>query len=293
METDRTILFADICQSTGITERLGDVASRQLIAELLQDLISVTEQFHGTVIKTMGDEIMTAFESPSEGVGAGAEMQRVISARTAVRGVRPEIRVGLHAGPVLSEGGDVFGDVVNVSARVVAKATAGQVLTTADTLDRLGDEGTPWRSLGEHTVKGRREPLHLCEILWRGETAQMTILAPKLEMETTPGGLELRLGDQVVSITGDLAEPITLGRGVGNSLVDPGTSASRSHADITCRGGRFYLADHSTNGTYVRPEGQAESFVHRDEVLLQGSGFIRLGGSFSEMGPKDISFKTT
>ena len=121
----------------------------------------------------------------------------------------------------------------------------------------------------------------------------MTMLAPKLETEHASGRLELRLGDQVVSMTGDAMAPITLGRSQDNSIVEPGSEASRSHADITCRGGRFYLADHSANGTYIRPDGQAESFVHRDEVLLQGSGLIRLGGRFSDVGPKDIRFTTT
>ena len=60
---------------------------------------------------------------------------------------------------------------------------------------------------------------------------------------------------------------------------------------ITARSGRFYLADHSTNGTYVLPDGGTEIFIHRDEVLLQGTGSIRLGGAFSEAGPVDIEYK--
>ena len=71
----------------------------------------------------------------------------------------------------------------------------------------------------------------------------------------------------------------------------PGIGASRSHARITVRGGRFYLADHSTNGTYVLSDGGSEIHVHRDEVLLQGAGRIRLSGSFSDPAARDIEYR--
>ena len=63
MEAERTILFADVVDSTGITEALGDVESRNIIAEILGQLSSVTESVGGVVIKTIGDEIMSSFES--------------------------------------------------------------------------------------------------------------------------------------------------------------------------------------------------------------------------------------
>ena len=72
----------------------------------------------------------------------------------------------------------------------------------------------------------------------------------------------------------------------------PGHSASRAHAKVVRRGTRFYLEDHSTNGTYLKPHDGNEIFVHRDQVLLQGSGRIRLGEPISVKGPLDIEFKT-
>jgi adenylate cyclase len=140
-------------------------------------------------------------------------------------------------------------------------------------------------------VKGRDERLHLCEVLWRGETAQMTVVAPKLD-RMPKAELEIRLGDRVISLKGDAKEALSIGRGAECSLVVPSTSASRAHADVISRGGRFYLEDHSTNGTYVRPEGTNEVFVHRDQALLQGSGLIRLGEPISVKGPLDIEYTT-
>ena len=291
MEAERTVLFADVCDSTGIAEALGNVASRSIIAEILGKLRHVTESLNGTVIKTIGDEIMSAFESPMDGIAAAVDMQRAVSNMPPVNGIHARVRIGLHSGKVLIEGGDLFGDVVNVSARVVNMAAGEQVLTTGTTIEKVADGLVPFRSLGVHGVKGRDERLHLCEVLWRGETAQMTVVAPKLD-RMPKAELEIRLGDTVLSLKGDAKEALSIGRGAECSLVVPSSSASRAHADVLSRGGRFYLDDHSTNGTYVRPEGANEVFVHRDQALLQGSGLIRLGEPISVKGPLDIEYRT-
>jgi len=291
MEAERTVLFADVCDSTGIAEALGNVASRGVITEILGKLRGVTEAMGGTVIKTIGDEIMSAFESPMDGIAAAVDMQRAVSTMVPVKGIHSRVRIGLHSGTVLMEGGDLFGDVVNVAARVVGMAAGEQVLTTGTTIEKIADGLVPFRSLGVHGVKGRDERLHLCEVLWRGETAQMTVVAPKLD-RTPKAELEIRLGDQVLSLKGDAKDALSIGRGAECSLVVPSSSASRAHADVISRGGRFYLDDHSTNGTYVRPEGANEVFVHRDQALLQGSGLIRLGEPISVKGPLDIEYTT-
>jgi class 3 adenylate cyclase len=291
MEAERTILFADVCDSTAITEALGNIVSRSYIGEILDELGAITERSRGVVIKTIGDEIMSAFESPLDAIAAAVGMQRAVSQRPPIHGIRSRIRVGLHSGPVLLEGGDVFGDVVNVSARVVALAAAEQVLTTGATIEQAGGGVVvPHRSLGVHGVKGRDERLHLCEILWRGETAQMTVVAPKLD-HLPQAELEIQLGDKRLSLRSDGKGALSLGRGPECSLVVPSSAASRSHADLLSRGGRFYLDDHSTNGTYVRPQGANEIFVHRDQVLLQGQGLIRLGEPISVKGALDIEYR--
>jgi class 3 adenylate cyclase len=289
MEAERTVLFADVCDSTGIAEALGNVASRGIIAEILSRLRSVTESLNGTVIKTIGDEIMSAFESPMDGIAAAVDMQRAVSTMAPVNGIHARVRIGLHSGTVLIENGDLFGDVVNVSARVVNMAAGEQVLTTGTTIGKIADGLVPYRSLGVHGVKGRDESLHVCEVLWRGETAQMTVMAPKLD-RTPKAELEIRLGDTVLTLKGNAKETLSIGRGAECALVVPSSSASRAHADLLSRGGRFYLDDHSTNGTYVRPEGANEIFVHRDQALLQGSGLIRLGEPISVKGPLDIEY---
>ena len=191
------------------------------------------------------------------------------------------------------EGGDLFGDAVNVAARVAGLAAADQILTTGDTVKRVAEEGPApgHRSLGTHGVRGRDEPLQLVELIWRDEGTQMTILAPRLD--TGPKReLTIRMGDQVRTLASDSTEPLSLGRGTDCTLMVPSSSASRAHADIHSRGGLFYLEDHSTNGTYIRPGDGNELYVHRNQALLQGEGTIRLGEPMSEADPLDIAYRT-
>ena len=196
MEAERTILFADICDSTGITEALGDAESRKHFSGILDELAYITRNHDGHVIKTIGDEIMCSFKTPTEGLAAAVDMQRALTARPYVEGIPSRVKIGVHSGPVIIENEDVFGDVVNVAARVISLAAAEQVLTTGDALEGVDESDVPYRSLGQHQVRGRDEELHLCEVLWRGETSALTAVAPKLDALPTPE-LEFRLGDQV------------------------------------------------------------------------------------------------
>jgi adenylate cyclase len=290
MEADRTILFADISGSTDLTVRIGDQEAQRQIAALLDELRTVTRQWNGVVIKTIGDEVMSAFATPLEGLGAAVDMQRRITSHPPIRGRALQIRVGVHSGRVVVADGDLFGDVVNVAARVAALATAGQVLTTRASLHHVDSEQIKTRSLGSHQVRGREAKLELCEVLWSDSTKSLTALAPKLDDWPEPE-LQCRLGNVMLTMSKGHSAPLTLGRGPDCSLTVVGNSVSRSHAAVVRRGRLFVLEDHSTNGTYVKPDDSEEMVVHLGEIVLQGSGVIRLGESTSVVGTADIEYR--
>ena len=292
MPDERTILFADVSGSTHIIETVGDVEGRAFVARILDELARITDLYHGEVVKTIGDEVMSSFAAPLDAVAAAVEMQRVVQALEPMGDVKPKIKVGLHGGPVILEGGDIFGDVVNVAARVVSMAEGNQILTTAVTLEAAGDTAVPNRSLGEHAIRGKNERLQLREVLWEDNPELLTALAPPRRV-VAKTQLEVRLGDAVLSMSGRTGVVKSLGRGESNSLVVADDSASRAHADISARAGRFYLADHSTNGTYVRSVGGDAMFVHRDEVLLGGAGAIRLGRAFTDPEGPTLEYRVT
>lgn len=292
MTEQRTVLFADVSGSTRIIETVGDVEGRAFVAAILAELMRITDLFRGTVIKTIGDEVMSAFTEPLDSIVASVEMQRTIQRHQPMGDIRPKIKVGLHGGPVILEGKDIYGDVVNVAARVVSMAKGDQILTTAATLAMLSEVRIPSRSLGQHALRGREEPLQIRELLWEENPDQLTTLATPKEVviETR---LEVRLDATVLAISGSGGDVRSLGRDENSGLLVADGSASRLHATIIARAGRFYLADHSTNGTYVRPLGSDEMFVHRDEVLLRGVGSIRLGRPFSDRDGPTLEYRVT
>jgi len=70
---------------------------------------------------------------------------------------------------------------------------------------------------------------------------------------------------------------LTVGRTPGNDLLVDDGAVSREHAEFLRRKGAIYLVDHSTNGTYVRPQVGKAHHVHREEFMLDGSGEVSLG----------------
>lgn len=165
------VMFADISGSTRLYELLGDVAARHKIASCIATLAAIIKRHNGQVIKTMGDEVMGIFSTVEEGVAAACEMH------TSLEGQRREqsgnrlslsIHVGMQYGPVLLEGGDVFGDTVNIAKRLADIAKARQSVTTRSVAAQLAQESRAGiRYLGCVPVKGKRDPIDVFEVIWQ------------------------------------------------------------------------------------------------------------------------------
>src|SRR5205085_2882853 len=109
-DIELAILFADVVGSTRIYEMMGDVKAREMVATSIDVMRTATDQHHGTVIKTMGDEVMSTFPTADDALNAAAQMQRQISAHADLRidGQPVALRIGCHFGPVVLEARDVF-----------------------------------------------------------------------------------------------------------------------------------------------------------------------------------------
>src|SRR5919106_5238692 len=169
------VLFADVCDSTTIYEAIGDRAALTLIARLVALLGEKTKASAGRVVKTLGDGIVCQFNNPDSAFHAACRMQE--AAASISPGTEPKlaIKVGFTWGPVVTEDGDVFGDTVNVCARLVALAGPKQVLTTQETVDALSP---PLRGRSRHLypvrVRGRNEEVEVSEVLWRRDAPDVT-----------------------------------------------------------------------------------------------------------------------
>lgn len=277
------VLFADVSGSTRLYEKLGDAEALRAVERCLNRIRRVIDGHGGKVIKTIGDEVMTTFPSADEGIQAACEMQHRITDLPPVSGVKLAIRVGFHFGPAIEDNDDVFGDTVNTAARMVGLAQAGQVITTIETLSSLTLSAAPAvREIDALTVKGKAEDVRVCEVLWQ-DGADLTMKAVSTAPQFVLARLYISYRDVEVTLD-SMRGPLTLGRDIGNEVVIKDQRASRNHARIERRRDRFVLVDQSTNGTFLRIEGESEVVLKREEITLRGNGTIGFGHSALEQG---------
>ena len=286
------ILFADVARSTQLYELMGDETAQRIISECLARFSDVACQHQGSVVKTIGDAVMCTFQNAENAIKAAMAMQLVLenmpSYGDADRGT-PDIYIGIHFGPVIREDGDIFGDAVNLAARMVSLAKPQQILITEQIYNALAPEyQSSVRFLDKDTIKGKSGELNIYEYIWEPDdvTVMLDRAAVTLSLQSR---LELKRGDSIIKI--DKHTPsITMGRQRKNDLVLNYKRISRFHARIEYRKGKFVLIDNSANGTYVHLPDQDSIYIKRDETVLSGTGIISLGRQATPGSPGAIHF---
>lgn len=276
----QTILFADVSGSTRLFETKGDVEARRLIASVLDALSVICVQHGGRVIKTIGDEIMCTLPSAMAGVMSACDMQRKLSRDINFLRENLAVRIGFHHGNALEENDDVFGDAVNVAARMTSLAKREQIVTTAATVNGLSGPRFPeTRGLGRARVSGKLLPIEIVDVVWQEDTSGMTMVQSTIRMgdvAAVGAKITLRHRGRVIELT-ENSEPFMMGREASNGLQVEADWVSRTHAQVEYKRGHFVITDRSTNATYVTVGQEPELRLHRDEVHLRGSGTISMG----------------
>jgi class 3 adenylate cyclase len=159
------ILFADIADSTALTEDLGDRPFREKARNLDTALRAIIREHSGTSIdaKTLGDGVLATFTSAAKAVEAALACGR------AGEEAGLPLHLGLHAGDVIREENNVYGGAVNVAARISGLSAPGEVLVS-DTLRGLArtSAGVSFEDRGEHSLKGVGEPVRVFAVMQRG-----------------------------------------------------------------------------------------------------------------------------
>jgi class 3 adenylate cyclase len=275
------ILFADVVGSTQLYDKFGDTKASETVAVCLDVMKEATHQFNGTVIKTIGDEVMSTFPSVDEAMGAAVLMQSRISAESRQDERIPvSIRVGCHYGPVVQEQNDIFGAAVHTANRMTSQAKAKQIVISGETVELMSKKlQDQTRQIDVATVRGKMDEVALYELLWNPEEA--TSMLPTIEWESrgkNASRLVLTFRDQSVEVS-DKRKSVTMGRAEDNDLVVKGNLISRIHAKVELRRGKFMLIDQSTNGTFLQNVRGEETFIRRDSNEMHGEGTIGLGRS--------------
>ena len=294
-KTTMAILFADVCGSTRIFETYGDEKARKIVAYTLAQLTQVVARHNGELVKTIGDEIMCKFPDTPRAYEAASEMQKRIKEHKQLSRSKMAIKVGFHWGDVLLERNDVFGDAVNVAARMVGLAKPAQIICSEATILQLpAVHARHVRSLGKVKVRGKRREMEIFEVIWQEDTSDVTMLykvRPE-QRKTSSAKLILHHHGNKIEIE-EHAPGFSLGRDKQNDLSVETDLASRVHASIEYRQGKFVLTDRSTNGTYIWMENGEKFYVHREDIHLYSRGIISLGRDIVTNDPELIYYKYT
>jgi class 3 adenylate cyclase len=156
------ILFADIVDSTALTERMGDAAFRERARALDTSLRSIISGAGGAAIdgKLLGDGVLATFPAASQAIDTALRCGREGDAQAL------PLHLGLHAGDVIREQNNVFGGAVNIAARISGLSAPGEVLVS-DIVRGLArtSAGVTFDDRGEHVLKGVSDPQRVFAVL--------------------------------------------------------------------------------------------------------------------------------
>jgi len=239
-----TALFADVVDSTQLAEQIDPEDWSTLVAALVGEITAAVERYGGTVTQFLGDGVLAIFgaptaheDDPARAVRAALDaldgVRRVARGADATTPAPIAIRVGINSGIAIvgrlpagsGSSYTAIGDAINVAARVQAAAQPGRVWVTAATQRLLGP-AIETVDRGSITVKGKREPVHVFEVVRARDAQPGRPGVPGLHSPLVGRSDELR---RLV----DLAATVEAGRGRAALLVgEPGIGKSRLMAEL-------------------------------------------------------------
>jgi len=315
-----TVMFVDIVGSTRYFEKHGDVAGLVWVHKCMDMLSPIAERHGGTICKTIGDALMTFFEDPRAALQAAIEMQQMLTSYSShyLEEEKIRVRIGLNYGQGVIKEKDVFGDVVNVAARIESLAKGEQIFISTELEEQIRPMKLPCRKISDVTVRGKAKTLDVYEVLWSDSQREAAAQEPpKLPSPTvsarvpvdkaaqqpmsTKGTVVLR-GSPVAMVTppkllyslfvvrpdgshGEeykLANPVTvLGRTEGDIVLGDDSLISRRHARFTATNEGLIIEDlKSANGIFWRLRKTVN--LRDGDLILMGRQMFRFAVPKSE-----------
>ena len=278
------VLFADISGSTRLYESSGDAQAFEMISGCIRRLSDIVEKHKGTVIKSMGDGLMVSFETADGALWVSSLLQESEAKQDL------KISVGFDFGPVIEQDGDVFGDTVNVAARLSDLARGGEILLTENAARLLSPALRCHTSFFDKMhVKGRAEPLRVYRFE-PPQSDQTAVLSATVVTTESIAVLSLLYHGAEMLISAE-SDRFVVGRDEDCDLQMLRHYVSRQHAVIEFKRGNFYLTDNSTNGTYIVTDSDQRFQLKRESAQLPESGTLSLGRSPEKNQGELIQFR--
>ncbi len=163
-----TVLFTDVVGSTGYFDRYGDTAGLLLLHRHDHLVAGAVQEFHGIVIKTIGDSVMAEFPEPQMAVLAAIEIQRRLyeQNQNCAKSEQMLVRAGINTGVGFRRGNDLFGDAVNVAARLTKFSGPAQIVVSRSVWEATLDSEIWYKSVASLHLEGKAEPEEIYEVIW-------------------------------------------------------------------------------------------------------------------------------
>ncbi len=184
-----TILFTDIEGSTNYWDTRGDINGRLMVDQHNRLIFPVVKKFHGKIIKTIGDAIMASFKNPAHAVEAAIAIQQLLAKERKInRRFTLRVRIGIHTGRALVEHNDIFGNVVNIAARVEGRGKGNDILMSGSTAMKISRKKYRLTKQGTFTPKGKKRKMTIYRCHWQKlptliEDIKLTPLLPVIRRQ--------------------------------------------------------------------------------------------------------------
>jgi adenylate cyclase len=177
------ILSADV---EGYSRLMGEneEATIRTLTTYRNAIAKLVQQYRGRIVDSPGDNILSEFTSAVDAVNCAVEIQRELAERNAGLSYnrKMEFRIGVNVGDVVEEEGRIYGDGVNIAARVESLSEAGGICISGRAYDQVSNKlGLEYENLGEHQVKNISTPIRVYRVLsFPGAAAHRVIKAKKI-----------------------------------------------------------------------------------------------------------------
>jgi len=177
MTRKMAVMFADICGSTALYDQLGNETALNMITRTVNLMKQEIAKHKGTLIKTIGDEVMCTFPNAALAADAARAMHLAIDTKKPGGEQAIALRIGIHFGEVILKANDVFGDTVNVAARIASITRARQTMTSQELIDvlpqKFEDKIVP---VTRASFRGKQDTTAVFQLLWEtGDTLSVRL----------------------------------------------------------------------------------------------------------------------
>ena len=285
--TTATILFTDLAGSTRMRAQLGDEQADAVRREHDRRIRDVLAVHRGREVKTLGDGFLAVFESAGAAVASAVDVQRAIDRQSGRGATALGLRVGVGAGDVAWEGGDVFGTPVVEAQRLCAAAAAGEILV-ADTVRLLAGSSleAPVEDAGELALRGLERPVHAWRVRW---AAQRTVAVPLAAALAVDGATAFAGRAAELDELRRAWDEVSAGRRRAILLCgEPGIGKTRLAAEVAAYAaglGGVVLYGHADDGLAVAAQPFAEALSAYAAACPPDELRVQLGAHAGELAP--------